>query len=76
MKYLKMLLLSFLFVFTLSYVSIGSNLVLADDDYEEKYENHEDDDSEEGAFKEIGKAVGWGTVVAMGAAGVIFPIRR
>ena len=76
MKYLKMLLLSFLFVFTLSYVSIGSNLVSADDDYEEKYENHEDDDSEEGAFKEIGKAVGWGTVVAMGAAGVIFPIRR
>ena len=27
-------------------------------------------------FKEIGKVVGWGTVVAMGAAGVIFPIRR
>ena len=77
MKYLKMLLLSFLFVFTLSYVSIGSNLVSADDDYEEKYENHgEDDDREEGAFKEIGKVVGWGTVVAMGAAGVIFPIRK
>ena len=43
MKYLKMLFISFLFVFTLSYVTIGSNLVLADDDFEEKYENYEED---------------------------------
>ena len=76
MKYLKMLLISFLFVFTLSYVTIGSNLVSADDDFDEKYENHEESDSKEGAFKEIGGMVGWGTVVAMGAAGLIFPIRR
>ena len=76
MKYLKILLMSFLFIFTLSYVTIGSNLVSADDDFDEKYENHEESDSEEGAFKEIGGMVGWGTVVAMGAAGVIFPIRR
>ena len=41
MKYLKLFLLPFLFVFTLSYVSIGSNHVSADDDFEEKYENHD-----------------------------------
>ena len=79
MKYLNMLLLSFLFVFTLSYVSIGSNHVSAEDDHDEKYENHEGDqkvEGEDGAFKEIGGVVGWGTVVAMGAAGVIFPIRK
>ena len=76
MKYLKMLLMSFLFIFTLSYVTIGSNIVSADDDFDERYENHEESDSKEGAFKEIGGMVGWGTVVAMGAAGVIFPIRK
>ena len=49
----------------------------ADDDFEEKYENHgEDDDGGEDAYEEIGKMVGWGTVIAMGAAGILFPIRK
>ena len=28
------------------------------------------------AYEEIGEAVGWGTVIAMGAAGLIFPVRK
>ena len=27
-------------------------------------------------YEEIGEMVGWGTVVAMGAAGILFPIRK
>ncbi|WP_342431514.1 hypothetical protein [Neobacillus sp. FSL H8-0543] len=76
MKNLKMFLISILFVFGLSYVVIESNQVSADDDFEEKYEIHEEDDDEEGTYEEIGKTIGWGTVIAMGAAGLIFPIRR
>ena len=46
MKYLKMILFSFLFVFALSYVIIGSDFVSADDDFEEKYEYHEEDEND------------------------------
>ena len=74
MTFFKMLLISFLSIFIISYVTIGSSLVSADDDFEEKYENHgEDDDEEEGAYEEIGEMVGWGTVIAMGAAGITIP---
>lgn len=76
MKCLRLLLISFLFVFAFSYVIIGSELVSADDDYEEKYEFHEEEDDDEGAYEDMGEAVGWGTVITMGAAGLIFPVRR
>ena len=74
MKFFKMILISFLSIFIISYVTVGSNFVSADDDFEEKYENHEeDDDGEEDAYEDLGKMVGWGTVIAMGAAGIFIP---
>ena len=77
MKYFKMLLISFLSIVTISVVTIESNFVSADDDFEQNYENHgENHDDSEGAYEDIGKTVGWGTVIAMGAAGVLFPIRK
>lgn len=90
MKLIKMLLLSLLTIFSISFVTIGNNFVSADNEWEEKYETHgehdkfkekyetdgEYDDGEEGAFGEIGKIVGWGTVMAMGAAGILLPIRK
>ena len=30
----------------------------------------------EGPYEDIGKTVGWGTITAMGTAGLIFPLRR
>ena len=70
-----MLLISFLSIFIISFVTIESNFVSADDDFEEKYESSWEDHEDE-AYEEIGKMVGWGTVIAMGAAGIIFPIRK
>lgn len=63
-----------LFLFAINFAAEGSR-VSADNDHEERYEHHEgreDDDS----FEDIGQIAGWGTVMAMGAAGLIFPIRR
>lgn len=77
MKYLKILLISFLSIFILSFVTLERNFVSANDVYAGKYENHEEHgDNKEGAYKEIGGMVGWGTVMSMGAAGLIFPIRK
>ena len=47
MKFFKMILISFLSIFIISYVTIGINSVSADDDFEEKYENHGEDDDRE-----------------------------
>ncbi|RFB15270.1 hypothetical protein DZB84_12730 [Bacillus sp. HNG] len=73
MKYIKMLLLPFFIVFTLSFLIIGNHPVSADHDFDERYEHHDD---EEGKYEDVSKAVGWGTVITLGAAGFIFPIRR
>jgi hypothetical protein len=69
--------MAFLFVFVLNYAIPGSALVSADDDGE-KYEHHQkgDHEEEEGPYEDIGKTVGWGTVVAMGTSGILFPLRR
>ena len=75
MKYLQMVFVVFLLVFSLNFVTAGGNLVSADDDNEGKYENYEGGE-EDSPFEEIGKTAGWGTVIAMGAAGLIFPLRR
>jgi hypothetical protein len=78
MKYLQMVLVALLFVFAFNFAATGSNLVFADDDIEEFYENpgEENEHGENGPFEDIGKTVGWGTIIAMGIAGLIFPIRR
>ncbi len=78
MKYLQMLLVSLLFVFAFNYAPTGSNLVFADDDIEQFYENPggEKEHGENGPYEDIGKTIGWGTIIAMGIAGLIFPIRR
>lgn len=76
MKFIKMLLIAFFSIFIISYATIENNLVSADDDYEEKYETHEDKDDGEEAYEDLGETVGWGTIIAMGTAGLIFPIRR
>jgi len=77
MKFFKLLLISLLATFTINFVTIESNTVSADDDFEEKYEHHgEEGDSVTEKYEDIGKLVGWSTVIAMGAAGVIFPMRR
>jgi hypothetical protein len=81
LKYLQMGFLAFLFVFAINFVTTGSNQVLADDDDGEKYEYYKDgyeggENDDDGPYEDLGKTVGWGTVVAMGAAAVIFPVRR
>ena len=78
MKYLQMIFVAFLFVFALSFVTTGSNQVLADEDDDEKYENYQGggEEEKEGPYEDIGKTVGWGTVTAMGTAGLVFPLRR
>ncbi|THE13399.1 hypothetical protein E1I69_07220 [Bacillus timonensis] len=73
MKYIKILLLPFFMVFTLSFLIVGNPTVSADHDFNETYEH---DDDEDGIYEDVGKAVGWGTVITLGAAGFIFPIRR
>lgn len=79
MGYLKLLLISFLFILSFHFLTVGNNVYAEEN---EKYEEHEDDHGEydEGeennSLKEIGGMVGWGTVVSMGAAGLIFPMRR
>lgn len=75
-----MVFLALVFVVTLSFGSTASNLVYADDDGE-KYENYggygeEGEKGEDGPYEEVGETLGWGTVIAMGAAGVIFILRR
>jgi hypothetical protein len=82
MRLLKTVFLALFFVIGLNYFN-GGNLAFADDDFDDKYENHEEggdyehgDGGKDGEFEEIGETVGWGTVIAMGAAGLIFPIRR
>lgn len=72
----KMIFIGLLFVFALGFVSAGSHLVSADDDFDKKYEHHEGHDKDEKDYEDIGKTVGWGTAAAIGAAGLIFPIRR
>jgi hypothetical protein len=76
MKYFKMLLILFLSIFIISFITIESNFVSADDDFEEKYENHGEDDDSEEVYEEIGKTAGWGTIIAIGAAGILFPLRK
>jgi hypothetical protein len=75
MKSFRMLLISFFAIFVISFVTIESNFVSADDDFEEKYEYHGEDREEE-AYENIGEMAGWGTVLTMGAAGILFPIRK
>jgi hypothetical protein len=77
MKYVQMIVVAVLFIFSLNFVVSGNNLVSADDD-DEKYENYEGggEEKEEGPYEDIGKAVGWGTMTSMGIAGSIFPLRR
>lgn len=82
MNFLKTAFLALFFVIGINYVT-GGNLAFADDDFDDKYENHEEggdyehgDGGKDGEFEEIGETIGWGTVIAMGAAGLIFPIRR
>jgi len=74
MKSIQLLFIAILFAFVFN---VGSHYVFADDDdvYEHK-EDFRENDEKEGALEEIGKTVGWGTAIAMGTAGVIFPLRR
>jgi hypothetical protein len=79
MKYLQMVFVVFLFVFALGFATTGGSLASADDDeYEGKYESYEGEGEEggDGPYEEIGETAGWGTVIAMGTAGLIFPLRR
>lgn len=78
MKTLQISLFAFLFMFALNFVPTGNSHVSADDDDYEKYEYYEDGEEhgEDGPYEELGETVGWGTIIAMGAAGIIFPLRR
>ncbi|WP_010677692.1 hypothetical protein [Bacillus timonensis] len=73
MNYIKMLLIPFFIVFTLSFLLVGNNIVSAEHDFDETYEHHDDED---GIYEDLGKTIGWGTVITLGASGFLFPIRR
>ncbi|WP_431027400.1 hypothetical protein [Lysinibacillus sp. LZ02] len=76
MRYLKILCIALTFIFSIQYVTT----VFADDDFEEHYEygdEHSDkEDHEDERYEDIGKLIGWSSLLAIGAAGLIFPIRR
>ncbi|WP_066319144.1 hypothetical protein [Bacillus sp. FJAT-29814] len=78
MKHVAMIFLAFMFVMAFHFAVSGSNLAFADDEHGENYKHEQrgEHEKEEGPYKEIGKTVGWGTVIAMGTAGIIFPLRR
>ena len=83
MKYLQIVFMALVFVVALNFVSTGSNLVYADDDGEksENYGGYGElreggDKGEDGPYEELGENLGWGAVIAMGTAGVIFILRR
>ncbi len=73
-----MALLALFFMFALNFGLTGSNVVSADDDDYEKYEQYEEGEEHEkdGPYEELGETIGWGTIIAMGIAGIIFPLRR
>lgn len=75
MRYVKVVL--FTLVVTVFCLGVSSiNLASADDDFENHqnyYESHHDDES---PYEEVAGLIGWGTVIFLGAAGAIFPIRR
>ena len=77
MRYVK-LFIALIFVFTLNYTS--SSVIFADDDFEEHDEHYEwgndKKESEDEFYEEIGEMMGWGIVITMGSAGLIFPMRR
>lgn len=73
MKPIQLLFIATLFALVFN---VGSHYVFADDDVYEYKEDYKEHDEQEGALEEIGETVGWGTAMAMGAAGVIFPLRR
>lgn len=83
MRLFKAFFILALLIFTIQYVTLGNGIVYADD-HEEKYEHHEHeydydngDDHDKGSdFEDFGKILGWGTVAAMGVAGIFFPMRR
>lgn len=78
MKHVAMIFLAFMFVMAFHFAISGNNLAFADDEHSEKYEHNQrgEHEKEDGPYKEMGKTVGWGTVIAMGAAGIIFPLRK
>ena len=76
MKSIKLLFLAFLLVVGFEYaINLGHN-VFADGDNHEYYQQHDGHDREESPFEEIGKMIGWGTAIAMGAAGMLYPFRK
>lgn len=83
MKYMKLLMLTFLLL--VGFGAVANTVVFADDDDDEKYEynfegrygeHHGGHDEDDGPYEEVGKMLGWGTAAAMGVAGVFFPMRR
>lgn len=75
MNYLKVLFIPLL-VFALYIGTAGIDTVLADKDEKyERYEEHGENQLEE-LFEELGEFLGWTATVALGVAGMIFPIRR
>ena len=65
-------------LFALVSITVVTNhdVVFADDE-EEEYEYHDRKEKEgDEGLEEIGEVVGWGSVLVLGAAGLIFPARR
>lgn len=81
-KYLQMIFLALVVVGSIAFVTTGSNLVYADDHgekyekYQEYGEHREGGKHDDEAYEDVGEALGWGTAIAMGAAGIIFILRR
>ncbi|WP_255507900.1 hypothetical protein [Lysinibacillus sp. BW-2-10] len=77
---MRNLIVIFIVLFFVISLNTFSHTVVADDDFEEKdnyYEKeHDGEEQEDERFEEIGKMIGWGTVITMGTSGLIFPFRR
>lgn len=75
MKYVKLVLVALLIVVV--YCSAPEvSLVSADDNFGDNQRYSENDHDKERPYEDIAGLIGWGTVILLGAAGAIYPIRR
>lgn len=76
MRRFQLLFMALLIVLSLNYGIFANDIANADDFYQENYEHHGEDHEEDSALEEIGELLGWGAAIAMGVAGLLFPVRK
>ena len=63
----------------LNFITISNDVVVADSDIDEEHEYYDGSNKEEQEdelYEEIGEVIGWCTIILIGAAGLLFVVRR